>query len=274
MLFALQEMLELNEANGAGLASAFMSGKKEAEAKIKSDENEAEKAENERQAGVKKTAAQIAAQTKAANKAAEDDYNQNQARQKELSKQALADDINQYLDDFFTRFPHYDASNASNDLLSKYPTDEARQEVMAAYNALAARVEKLRVGFNRSLVNANKVTQAKMKKFDQQAKQMAGANAPPPPTALVRFVKKEATFFKRLIRVKNNAELNDNDFKELLELKIKQTDSGRISDAAHALNLLFGYMISEFNEHARDVAKVQADQEDEARRQRVAQRNT
>ena len=271
-LTALQEMLQLDEKFGSGLVDAFNSGKNAAKSEMGRRQAKNDRAADKADRATKKAARDIADNIATANKNAEDDFKKAQVEKKQLTSQELADDINQYLDDFFTKFPHYDASNSATALLDRYPSPESHQEIIDAYKALATRVEKLRQGFNKSLVDAGKVKLANIRKYDQQAKQMMGANPPAPPAPLVRFVKAESVFFKRLIRVKANAELNDTDFRNLLALKIKQTDTGRVGDAAQALNILFGYLVSDFNKHAGEVSNAQADAADQERRDRMAQR--
>ena len=83
------------------------------------------------------------------------------------------------------------------------------------------------------------------------------------PPALIKFVRSEAKFFKRLLKVDDDFRLDAEEFKSLLGLKIKQTDASRVSDAAQALNMLFIYAADEFSSHARVIAAAGRTMDDE-----------
>lgn len=235
----LQEMLELNEAGAKGLIDKVKSGYRRTQKNIRDIENTLKR---------------------------DDEDNQ------KVNMQAVADDVNEFIAQYFTTFPNYDARFSPEEITRIYPSKEIRQVAAKAFSDLADRIEQLRVGFNRSMVSASLVSSTKIRAYDQQAKQAMGANGSAPPAPLIRFVRNESTFFKRLIKVKANLKLNDVDFKELLQLKMKQTNSTRKGDAAQALNLLFGHMISDFRKYTRVIEDAIDDDENEERRQRMADR--
>lgn len=188
-----------------------------------------------------------------------------------FNPQDITDDLTEYLDQFFTKFPNFGEGGAE-DILQKHPEKQARDLAVNAFRTLATRIDQLRVGFNKSLVSSGLVQLDQAVKFNQNAKKMMAADAPSPPQSLVKFVKKEARFFKRLVKLKDNAQLDDSDFKQLLALKIKQTETSRVPDAAMALNLLFGYMASEFKAHAKVIETAAAKGDAEDRKARIAAR--
>lgn len=188
-----------------------------------------------------------------------------------FNPQDITDDLTEYLDQFFTKFPNFGEGGAE-DILQKHPEKQARDIAANAFRTLATRIDQLRVGFNKSLVSSGLVQLDQAVKFNQNAKKMMAADAPSPPQSLVKFVKKEARFFKRLVKLKDNAQLDDSDFKQLLALKIKQTETSRVPDAAMALNLLFGYMASEFKAHAKVIETAAAKGDEEDRKARIAAR--
>lgn len=236
-LKVLKEMLELTEDD---LVARFKGGYNDAKSRTEKAKGEIEKRDKD------------AKETKA-----------------KVDKQAVADQIAQYLENFFTKFPNFGGAGGSEDIIEKYPDRETREVAINAFQALSARIEKLRQGFNKSLVASGKLQPTNVQKLDQLAKMMMGASAPAPPQQLVRFVKHEANFFKRLVRIKDNMELNDGDFKQLLQLKLKQTAAERVPDAAKALNLLFGYMHSAFLAHARSIAEANVAADDKDRKARL-----
>ncbi|WP_407307858.1 hypothetical protein [Acinetobacter sp.] len=195
-----------------------------------------------------------------------------QQKVQDMDERDLADDMNHWLTDFFTKFPNINGSGGSADMLTRYPTKKSRDAAEAAYRALSKRVDELRIGFNNSLIKANLVTRDKIKKYDQQAKAQMGANPRPPAGALIKFVRTEARFFQRLIRIKDNAKLNDGDFKELLAMRIKATAPDRNGDAAQACNILFGYMMARLNDHAEVIDKASREADEKARQLRLSSR--
>lgn len=243
----LQEMLDLHE---AGIVGNFMKGYNHAKSRhgriqsnLKQDAAEIKRQEDEAKAAEKETAANT----------------------KKVNMQSVADDVNEFLNQYITRFPNYDSTFSAAEISKRYPSKEFRSVAAKAYTDLATRIEQLRVGFNRSLAAAGRVSAQKIAKFDQQAKQAMGANAGTPPAPLIRFVRTESAFFKRMIKVTGNSKLNDSDFKELLQLKMNQTNSTRQGDAAQALNILFGHMVSDFREYAKTL-EMDIDADDEAER--------
>jgi len=189
----------------------------------------------------------------------------------DLSDKDLADDMNQWLSDFFTKFPGV-PNNGPEDILKRYPTKASRDKAEAAYRALSARIETMRKGFNRSLLSARKINAIQGRKIDQHAKKMMGANPPAVPGELIRFVRGEARYFQRLVRIKDNTTLNDGDFKDLLELRMNRTLDERKYDAALALNMMFGYMEAQFNKFATQIDDASREADEAARKKRMGAR--
>ena len=191
------------------------------------------------------------------------------AEHKQKSAETIAElkaDIDQYVADFFDSFPLNKAGGADA-ILKKYPTREAAKEAFNAFKGLSDRLDGLRKGMNNSLIAAGKLTREQQRRYEQQAARMtAGTGDIAVPKSLITFVRTESKFFKRLIRVDDDYKLEDEDFKDLLALKMKQTAPERVPDAAQALNMLFAYIAHNFRGHARTIASVgrTLDNEDKA----------
>lgn len=282
-LKALQEMIELNEAPmpGAGLVASFKKGFNDTKNAHDTRSAEIDKAANKAAkaaADVEKAKAATEKAKLAADKAKEVAKKRTDAAKKmqKVDLEAIHDDVAEFLDNFFTQFPSYNGvedSGGANDLAEKYSDKASLHALFTAYKNVAARVESLRSGMNASLRARKKISADQLTKFNHQARVFAGSNAPPTPAALISFVKKEAAFFKRMIRITNTGELDEVDFKQILTLKMNQTDTARIPDAAQALNMLFGFMTSVFSAHARAIAEAAKVLDDNERKERVAKRN-
>lgn len=243
-LKALQEMLDLNEADPIGsFKKGYVDAKEKAEKAVEDAEEKRQKAIRDAKQKFSKDVEKVEAEVEPP---------------KKVDKNATVEYTNKFLDNFFSQFPSFETNDDPQTILEKFPDKASLHAVFTAFKKLATRLEALRAGFNRSLVNSGKVSSAQIAKYNQQARVMAGANAPSPPAALVRFVKNESKFFKRIVAVDDKAELKDGDFKELLALKIKQTAPDRVPDAAQALNMLFGYMTSEVKNHSLAVKEAAA----------------
>ncbi len=235
-LKTLQEMLELNEADVIdNFKKGYSNAKEKAEKAIDDAEEKRQKAVKDAADKFKKDVGKVEDEVKPPAK---------------IDKNATVEYTNKFLDNFFTKFPQFEINDDARDILEKFPDKASLHSAFTAFKKLATRLETLRIGFNKSLVKSNKVTSDQAAKYNQQARVMGGARAPAPPAALVRFVKNEAKFFKRIVNVDDKSELKDSDFKELLALKIKQTAPERVPDAAQALNMLLGYMTGEIKNHA------------------------
>lgn len=235
-LKALQEMLELSEADVIdNFKSGYSNAKEKAEKAVQDAEEKRQKAVNDAKKKFKTDVKKVEDDVKAP---------------KKVDKNATVEYTNKFLDSFFTQFPSFETNDDPRDVLEKFSDKPSLHAVFTAFKGLAIRLEALRVGFNKSLVSSGKITSQQAAKYNQQARVMGGARAPTPPAALVRFVKNESKFFKRIVNVDDQAKLKDSDFKELLALKIKQTSPDRVPDAAQALNMLFGYMVAEVKQHS------------------------
>lgn len=169
-------------------------------------------------------------------------------------KIAIKNDIEKFVAEFFDKFPNQGGAGGAEDLLKVYTTRAAVLEGFKAFNALSKRITSLRSSFNSSLVQSGKVTRVQMTKYQQDVDKIMASVDPTLPPALINFVKKENTFFKRLVKVDNDFQLDDSHFKELLSAKIKLTAEPRVPDATQAMNLLLAYMAEEFAGHARVIA--------------------
>jgi hypothetical protein len=233
------------------------SKRKEAEQKAKQAQDEAErkaKAAVKAEDDIKKKAETEA--EKAAKAAAAD--------HKVKSAEAIAelhDDIETFVANFFERFPYQGGGGGAEDMLDKYKTREAALAAFKAYRDISTRLEKLREGFNKSLVAAGKVTKEQIGKYESAANKIRRTGEVP--SALTKFVRAESVFFKRLMKVNDDFKIDDLDFKSMLSLKIKQTDPARVPDAAQALNMLFAYASDEFAGKAKTIAAAGRAMDDE-----------
>lgn len=189
----------------------------------------------------------------------------------------LKDDLNDFVDSFFAKFPLRDDA-AVAELLKKYPTLESAKEAFKAFKATAERIDQLRSGFNLSLIKSRKIGKDVIVRYQREAKAHVGPPVKPFNREFIRFVKQESKFFKRLIQVDDDFKLDDAQFKEMLALKVKQTDPARIPDVAQYLNILFMYATSRLMTHTetiRQVGKSLNDEKlDKERAARDAARNT
>lgn len=254
-LKALQEMLELSEADVIDkLQKGVGDAKEKAQKAVDDAKAKAAKAVEDAKDKFKKDVKKVEAEVSP----------------KKVDKNATVEYTSKFLDNFFTDFPRFGSNDDVSDIVDAFPDKAALHAAFTAFKNIAARLERLRVGFNKSLLASGKVSSTQIAKFNQQARVMAGANSPSPPAALVRFVKNEAKFFKRMININDKSEVNDSDFKELLQLKIKQTAPERVPDAAQALNLLFGYMTSEFKKHSLAIKEAAATLDTEIKKTKQA----
>jgi len=234
-LKALQEMIDLNEADVIDkLQKGVGDAKDKAQKAVDDAKAKAAKAVANAKDKFKKDIEKVGAE----------------ASPKKVDKNATVEYTSKFLSNFFSEFPRFGSNDDVGDIIDAFPDKAALHSVFTAFKNISVRLESLRTGMNKSLLASGKVSSEQISKFNQQARVMAGANSPAPPAALVRFVKNESKFFQRMININDRAEVNDADFKELLQLKIKQTAAERVPDAAQALNMLFGYMTAEFKKHS------------------------
>lgn len=245
-LKTLQEMIELNEAD---VIDSFKKGYTDAKDKV---EKIAADAEEKRQKAILDAEEKRLKTIADAKQKFKKDVSKVEAdvKPKKVDPNAPIEYANKFLDKFFTKFPQYGSDDDAQDILTAFPDRASLHAVFTTFKKTAVKLEALRNGFNKGLLASGKISSEQLTKYNQQARVMAGAKAPSPPPALVRFVKNESKFFKRMVNVNDSGELNVADFKELLQLKIKQTAVERVPDAAQALNMLFGYMTSEFKKHS------------------------
>ena len=165
------------------------------------------------------------------------------------SMQSLKDDLEDYIEKFFSSFPLKDDDDVQA-IMEKYPTLEAAKEAFNSFMGIGKRLKELRDGFNKSIIKAKKMRGEAVNRIDRTAKMHVGAGAKSLPTDVIRFVKGESKFFKRLVQVTDDFKLDDAQFKELMGLKINQTDPVNVPKAAEYLNILFLYAAEQFERHA------------------------
>lgn len=219
--------------------TAAKQAKDEAEKKIKDAKKRADDAKKYAEKEAKEAAA-----------SAEEEHKLKSAE----SMAALKDDLDDFVDAFFTTFPFKD-EEAVEKIMEKYPTLEAAKEAFLAFKGFSTRIEELRKGFNSSLVKRKKLSAEAVRKHAAAARMYADGEKNFD-ADFISFVKREAKFFKNLVRVTDDFKLDDEQFKELMALKMNQTDPARIGDAARYLNILFVYASARFLKHAQVIGVV------------------
>ena len=174
------------------------------------------------------------------------DIKDNKKKVGEASLKAVKADLDRFIDEFFEKFP-YDAAGPDETILKKYQDRATLKVAVTAFNEIAKRIKELRDVFNRSLLTLG-ISKTDIEEFERHD------NITRPPEQLIKFVQKEAAFFKDLFKVDDDFELNNTAFKQLLAAKVSKTPKDRQPDAALALNLLFAYMIAQFKEYANVIS--------------------
>lgn len=236
--------------------------RKDAEREVERKQKEAERKAEQAVKAEKTIADKASKEAEAAAKATAAEHKLKSAE----SMQALRGDLDGFITSFFDRFPFHDSDVSAESILEKYPTREAAVEAFKAFKGLSDRVDALLKGFTTGLLTANKITKEQARRYAQQAARVIKketSTTPAIPPALIKFVRAESKFFKRLIKIDDDFKLDDDDFKSLLTMKIKQTDPARVPDATQALTLLFTYMSAEFRAHARTIADAGRSLDDE-----------
>ena len=242
-------MLELNEADKGGIGRAFMRGYNDAK----------QRASNVRT---------VLKQADAEEKKLRDD-------QKKVDMRAIVDEMTVFIQNYFQKFPKFDASNERfgkvevKRIIENYPGKPTRLAAAKAFRDLAARTNQLRAGINKGFLKGGHIKRYQLEAAEKAARKQIRTRADPIPT-LVQFVKSEAPFFIRLFKLNGQAKLNDQNFKDLITLKIKQTGEDRKQDAAQALNMLFAHTSASFETYA-DLIEQAIDQADsDEQNQRLA----
>lgn len=188
-----------------------------------------------------------------------------------FEKNDVLDDMHVYLDNFFKEFPNYGEGGAEY-FLKTYPQQAARDIAEAAFKKLAKQIESLRTGFNKALINDGRLDASQIKDADKAAKKQMTDSAPPLDQSFIDFVKRESAFFRKLIKLNGDADIDEGVFSTLLGKKVANTGANRIMDATMAINILLGYMSAEFTANANHLEKAKEAGEDEARQQRLLNR--
>jgi molecular chaperone GrpE (heat shock protein) len=221
--------------------------RKEVEKEIEKKQAAAEKAAKDAVNAEKKITAKTEKEAELAALAAQAEHQLKSAE----SMKELRSNLNTYLTQFFDQYPLTQGKDkilgSADDIIDKYPTREAAAEALKIYGGLADRLESLIKGFNTALVQQNKIPKRKVDQYYRQAMRTKRED-PVIPGPLVSFVRKEAKFFKRLIRIDDNFKLDAEDFKDLLSAKMKMTPAERTGDAAQALNLLFFHLAGQLQQ--------------------------
>ena len=267
----LQELLNLTEddeditSGVKKLAGAAKAGyddakkrRKDAEAEAKSKQAEAEKKAKEAVNAENKIKKAAEAEAKKAAKSAAADHKVKSAEG--LSN--LRKDLEDFTTQFFERFP-YDIDQGQHEkFLSMYPTREVALTSFKAFRDFAKRLDQLLNAMNKALLDRGKITKEQASDYHNLAEDAKDGKVAPS-KALIQFARGEAKFFKRLITVTDDFKLDDADFKQLLALKMNQTNAERVPDAAEALNRLLGFMIGKLNARARIIADIGRTLDDE-----------
>ena len=262
----LAELILLEKGDDGGilsgvekLVSSAKQGYKDAAARLKDKQSARKEAESEAE-NLRKDAAKSALQAKKNGDKEDLEAMKAAGAQHTLTTaeaiSQLKGEIETFVKDFFDKFPFYGGPGGAEDILTKYQTREAALAAFKAFKGLSDRVDQLRKGFNTSLAASGKVTQDQTRRYEARGNEFIGPSAKPLPKDFVNFVKSESKFFKRLIQVNDDFNLDDISFKELMQLKIKQTDPTRVPDAAEYLNMLLLYTADEFRGHAKTIAEV------------------
>jgi len=239
--------------------------KKDAEDKRKEAEREAEQKQREAEAAAKKAVdAEKKIQGKA-EKEAEASAKAAGAEHKAKSAEAISTlkkDLETFVGDFFDRFPSGANEHESANFMAKYPTREAALAAFKAFRDISKRLDQLLAAMNKALRDRNKITAEQLSKYQDLA-DLAKAGKLQVSRNLIQFARDEAKFFKRLLTITDDNKLHDDDFKQLLALKMNQTNPARIPDAAEALNRLLGSMIAKLNARAKAIADIGRTLDDE-----------
>ena len=79
----------------------------------------------------------------------------------------------------------------------------------------------------------------------------------------IQFARQEAAFFKRLVQVDNEFEVDNQNFSSLLNSKMRITSPERKAEAVKELNQLLSYMRGAIYEYAKDIADKAAELPDD-----------
>jgi hypothetical protein len=171
----------------------------------------------------------------------------------------LKDDIDDFVSAFFTAFPKMQDDNVTS-LLVKYPTLDAAKVAYKAFLGIGNRLEALRNGFNVS-IGKKRVQKDTVRRWQRAATDYVKSKKSDP--NFNQFVRNEARFFKRLVTVRDDFQLDDAKFKELLAMKINQTDPTRIIDAGEYVNQVLMMASIAFLNHAKIILAVGENLSDE-----------
>ncbi len=223
----LSELLALRE---VGVIDAFKAGYQDAKQRREKVDAKYKKIEDDRVVANKKLATKLSKE------------------QLDLVKQTTI----AYLEKFFDDFPFTESTSAIQQQL------KTRAQAVASYNIFKGLTRQLTemVGqMNQAALAQKTISRDQLNKATTIAKkyEVPGAR---PPAEITKFARNEARFFKRLIVLDQDFQLNEPTFKQLLSQKIKVTELHRQHDAIAALNILLTFMTAELNSHATDIAEV------------------
>lgn len=168
--------------------------------------------------------------------------------QTEVVKKMSTDFLNQ----FFDQFPNFGSSIGPEEIQKNITTRAQAKAVFNIFKKLAADLDGMLTAMNNALSASKKIDKATLTRCINTGKQKAETEPQPD---LVNFVKKEASFFKRLIKLDDDFNLNKRDFTELLRLKMNATGQ-RYPDAVCALNIILAYMVKEIEAYAKQIGIV------------------
>jgi hypothetical protein len=161
------------------------------------------------------------------------------AAQKDGRSADLQTKINVFLKQYFTRFP--DLSPKASSMLDNIQSRADALTLFKAFKGLAADLDKMRDGINKAA--GPKMEKATLQRAISTADGLAESNNINAVRSSIKdFVRKESSFFSRLVSVDSNFDLKDADFKDLLSRKINATPDHRFGDAVAALNILLAWI--------------------------------
>lgn len=153
----------------------------------------------------------------------------------------------QFLTNFFDGFPN---KPAATDLKKVITTRKTGKAVFAIMKEVASDIEKMQKGINNAAV---KIVPGGKATVDGLADIASGKGKPSP--ELANFVKKEIDFFKRMVTLDNDLQVDLPHAASQLNAKMIKTQEGRRTDAVMALNWIFFWLHKCVLDYAEEIAQ-------------------
>lgn len=197
---------------------------------------------------------------KAAGDAVKKGFEEAEAKRKEtlgeLSAQETAklkNDTKDFLNRFFEKYPDYTGDPDSQDIIDQIKTMKMGKAVYVIYKGMAADLQKLQDGINKAAVSMgvkNKDIQKMVKDSEQPTAALAKET--------VDFARSEAEFFKSLLQLDSDFEIDGTHFIQRLNAQMKKTAPANREAAIKQLNILLASMRRAMKAYAAEVAQVSA----------------